>query len=256
MDMRPVIIGDATLYQGDCMDILPTLNKVDSVITDPPFEAEAHTLQRRVKRGIHSVSIDDRTALMQPLSFEPLSFEQRNLYGTQIARLTKRWAIVFCQCEASQLWRTELEPLTYKRTAVWIKPDAMPQYSGDRPGMGYESIVCCHVKGRSKWNGGGRVGVFTHNKNSGGKHEHETQKPFSLMKELVFLFTDVAETILDPFMGSGTTGVAAVQLGRKFIGIEREPKYFDIACKRIEQAVAQGQLFAPEQPKQVQETFL
>ena len=64
------------------------------------------------------------------------------------------------------------------------------------------------------------------------------------------------ESILDPFMGSGTTGVAAIQLGRKFIGIEREPKYFDIACKRIEQAVAQGQLFAPEPMKQVQESFL
>jgi len=259
--MKPVIIGDATLYLGDCMDILPTLDKVDCVITDPPFEAEAHTLQRRVKRGTHSVGIDDRNALLQPLSFEPLSFEplsfeQRNLYGAQIAKLTKSWAIVFCQCEASQLWRTELEPLTYKRTAVWIKPDAMPQYSGDRPGMGYESIVCCHVKGRSKWNGGGRVGVFTHNKNSGGKHEHETQKPVSLMKELVSLFTDVGKTILDPFMGSGTTGVAAIQLGRKFIGIEREPKYFDIACKRIEQAGAQGQLFEPAPVKQHQETFL
>lgn len=57
-------------------------------------------------------------------------------------------------------------------------------------------------------------------------------------------------TALDPFMGSGTTGVAAIQLGRKFIGIEREPKYFDIACQRIEQAVAQGQLFEPEKPRQ------
>ncbi len=64
------------------------------------------------------------------------------------------------------------------------------------------------------------------------------------------------KTILDPFMGSGTTGVAAIQLGRSFIGIEREPKYFDIACKRIEQAVAQGQLFAPEPPKQVQEPLI
>ena len=72
------------------------------------------------------------------------------------------------------------------------------------------------------------------------KHHHDTQ----------------AETILDPFMGSGTTGVAAIQLGRSFIGIEREPKYFEIACKRIEQAVAQGQLFAPERPKQEQEALL
>lgn len=63
--------------------------------------------------------------------------------------------------------------------------------------------------------------------------------------------------VLDPFMGSGTTGVAAIQLGRKFIGIERDPKYFDIACKRIEQAVAQGQLFAPEPAaKPVQESLL
>ena len=62
--------------------------------------------------------------------------------------------------------------------------------------------------------------------------------------------------ILDPFMGSGTTGVAAIQLGRKFIGIEREPKYFDIACQRIEQAAAQGQLFEPAPVKQHQETFL
>ncbi len=63
------------------------------------------------------------------------------------------------------------------------------------------------------------------------------------------------DIILDPFMGSGTTGVAAIQLGRKFIGIEREPKYFDIACKRIEQAVAQGQLFEPEPAKQTQEAM-
>jgi site-specific DNA-methyltransferase (adenine-specific) len=77
---------------------------------------------------------------------------------------------------------------------------------------------------------------------------HPTQKPVGLMVWCVEFFPK-AETILDPFMGSGTTGVACIQLGRKFIGIEREPKYFDIACKRIEQAVSQGQLFAPAAPK-------
>jgi site-specific DNA-methyltransferase (adenine-specific)/modification methylase len=71
---------------------------------------------------------------------------------------------------------------------------------------------------------------------------HPTQKPVSLM-EWCLGFVPKAETILDPFMGSGTTGVAAVQMGRKFIGIEREPKYFDIACKRIEDAQKQGDLF-------------
>ena len=82
---------------------------------------------------------------------------------------------------------------------------------------------------------------------------HPTEKPVGLMCKFVEWTHGV---VLDPFMGSGTTGVAAIQLGRKFIGIEREPKYFDIACKRIEQAVAQGQLFAPEQLKQTQETLI
>ena len=86
--------------------------------------------------------------------------------------------------------------------------------------------------------------------------DHPTGKPVDMVQSWVTRFTERSQTILDPFMGSGTTGVAAIQLGRKFIGIEREEKYFDIAVKRIEQAVAQGQLFKPEPVKQVQESFL
>lgn len=85
--------------------------------------------------------------------------------------------------------------------------------------------------------------------------EHPTQKPVELMAWCIEQLQN-AESIFDPFMGSGTTGVAAVQLGRKFIGIERDPAYFEIACRRIETAVSQGQLFAPEKTKQVQETLL
>ena len=131
------------------------------------------------------------------------------------------------------LWREALAPLSYRRTCVWVKPDGMPQYSGDRPGMGYESIVCSHAAGRSTWNGGGRVGVFVHNKNSGGKHDHETQKPLPLMLELVELFTDPDDIVLDPFAGSGTTGVACLRLGRRFIGIEKDPTYAQLARDRL-----------------------
>lgn len=230
-----------TIYHGDCREVLPTLDRVDHVITDPPYEAEAHSLQRRVKRnGVFGAEVDGmdfRKIDEAALSFEPLSFELRQFAGKEIARLTKRWALVFCQCEAAQLWRVTLEPLNYRRTAVWIKPDAMPQYSGDRPGMGYESLVCCHAKGRSVWNGGGRVGVFRHNKNSGGKHLHETQKPIELMSELAALFTDLDDLILDPFMGSGTTLRAAKDLGRRAIGIELEEKYCEIAALRLAQEV-------------------
>ena len=84
---------------------------------------------------------------------------------------------------------------------------------------------------------------------------HPTQKPLAVMSWCIEQAGN-PQTILDPFMGSGTTGVAAIQLGRAFIGIEREPKYFDIACKRIEQAVAQGQLFPVEQKKQTQEALI
>lgn len=230
---------------GDCLEVMQGIpdGAVDCVITDPPYESEAHTQQRRVKRGSHSRGVDDREAKNQPLSFEPLSFETREISGREIARLCKKWAVVFCQCEASQLWRSALEPMKYKRTGVWVKPDAMPQYSGDRPGMGYESIVFCHSNGKSRWNGGGRVGVFIHNKNSVGKHVHETQKPLTLMSELIYLFTNETDIILDPFCGSGTTCVAAKQMGRKYIGIEISPEYAAIAQRRVDSVGHQKELF-------------
>lgn len=121
-----------------------------------------------------------------------------------------------------------------KRIGVWVKPDGMPQFSGDRPAMGYESIVFAHRKGRSKWNGGGRSSVFVHNKGEAVRTGHETQKPVRLLLELVELFTDPGEIILDPFCGSGTTGVACLRLGRRFIGIEKDPKYAAIASERLE----------------------
>jgi DNA modification methylase len=87
--------------------------------------------------------------------------------------------------------------------------------------------------------------------NMDGGKEHPTQKPLKVMSWCLQFLPD-AKTVLDPYMGSGTTGVACAQLGRKFIGIEIEPKYFDIACRRIEQAYAQGKLFDPAPPKQEQ----
>ena len=106
-----------------------------------------------------------------------------------------------------------------------------------------------------------RVNVFKADSYRNGirkseKVDHPTQKWLPLIGQIVSFIVPMNGSCVDPFMGSGTTGVAAIQLGRKFIGIEREEKYFDIACKRIEQAVAQGQLFEPERTKQVQEALL
>jgi DNA modification methylase len=115
--------------------------------------------------------------------------------------------------------------------------------------MGWEAVAICHRPGRKKWNGGGKHAVWTVGyqtdpdlfKHTGAKHP--TQKPVPLLKQWIADFTDLEDVILDPFMGSGTTGVAAVQMGRKFIGIERDPHWFDVACRRIEQAQRQGDLF-------------
>lgn len=250
MSLGAVLSGDAqwTVVNADCLDLLPFIAEVDHVITDPPYEAEAHTLQRRVKRqdgnGENS-KWGGRTDAMHisPLSFAPISGEQRGWAAEGFARVSRRWSIAFCQVEAAMKWADAFASAgaLVRRIGVWIKPDAMPQFSGDRPGMGYESIVFAHRKGRSEWNGGGRVAVFTHNKNTpGGAHDHETQKPLPLMLELVELFTDPGELVLDPFCGSGTTGVACLRLGRRFIGIEKDEKYAQVARDRLT-AESQGQ---------------
>ena len=245
-------IGNATLYLGDCLQVLPALARVDAMITDPPFEAEAHTQQRRaLGRG----SEDGRRDILNAaLPFAAIDEAGRAQAGRLIAQGSEGWALVFCQAEAIGAWREALENggAKWRRAMAWVKPDGMPQFSGDRPGMGYESIAAAWCgNGPSKWNGGGRHGVFVIPKHDAGQghggtpNDHPTQKPQRLMRELVGLFTDDGQTVCDPFMGSGTTGVACMQIGkRNFVGIEIEPRYFDIACERIDRAQRQERLFA------------
>jgi site-specific DNA-methyltransferase (adenine-specific) len=243
-------MSDHRVVLADCLgpEGLATLpdKSVDHVITDPPYEAEAHTLQRR-QRGGKGCGMKELPrgygVEYVPLSFAPIADDERRAVAREIARLARRWVIVFCQVEAAMKWRDALVAggLRYVRTCVWVKPDATPQFSGDRPGMGYESFVVCHAIGRTRWNAGGRRGVYE----AAGDRErqHETQKPLALMEALIRDFTDEGETILDPFAGSGTTGVACRRLGRRFIGFERDPKYAAIAEKRIAGAREQLRFF-------------
>jgi len=254
-----------TLYQGSCIELFASLmpHSVDHVISDPPYEAEAHTLQRRVKRG---GGVEE-----EPLSFVAIDENMRDLCGMQFGRLARRWVLVFCQVEAAMLWRTSLEVrrvpmgvppeslprwrdlgddegLSYLRTCIWVKTDPQPQLTGDRPGMGYESIVTAHSRSqRSKWNGGGTVGVFTHSKvdseNRRLGNQHPTQKPQSLMRELVSKFTDEGDLVLDPFAGSASTLVACRVLGRRAIGIELDEGFAEIAAERLRALDKQGSMF-------------
>jgi DNA modification methylase len=218
-----------TLYLGDCREILPTLDAVDHVITDPPYDEQTHS------RGGSVVRHDGGPDIAR-IPFEPLT--DLSPLASEFARLCQRWMLIFCAVRQVHGWATALEAqeIRVPRVMVWVKPDASPQFSGDRPGHGYESILVGHRKGKTKWNGGGKKGVYEHlrmDRVSG--FCHPTQKPEKLLTELVADFTDEGETVLDPFAGSGTTAVAAKRLGRRCILIEREEKYCEIAAKRLSQ---------------------
>lgn len=238
-------MSDHIVHARDCIDGMREMpdSCVDHVITDPPYEQEAHTKGRRIRTHGAAGCIE------QPLKFEPMTPALRFKSSLEFARLARRWVLVFCQVEAAMLWRFELERagLRYMRTCVWTKPDGQPQYTGDRPGCGFECIVVMHAKFKSRWNGGGRIGVFGHTRHQ--DHDtprelrHQTVKPIPLMRELVELFTDREELVLDPFAGAGTTGVACKQLGRRFVGFENNAQYAEHARKRIDAAVEQPQMF-------------
>ncbi len=143
---------DWDLREGECISGLAHLDdaSIDVVITDPPYEAEAHTSRRLVARTGGTLEVE-------PLTFPPITEEQRAESARHMARLARRWILVFCQVEGAMKWRAALEAAgaVYKRTCLWVKPDGKPQYCGDRPGIGYESIVACHAPGRaeSAWTG-------------------------------------------------------------------------------------------------------
>jgi site-specific DNA-methyltransferase (adenine-specific) len=247
--------GTCVIYHGDCRDVLPQLEAVDHVITDPPYardvylrltqpntNAGSETYKRlsvpavgKQGRKIHDLK-DGALARMAAGDIGCID-DQLDGVAAHVARIVRRWAVVFSDAETTWRWRAALEAggMRYARTGAWVKPDAMPQMTGDRPSVGFEPATICHAKGPMRWNGGGRPAVWTHNTCKVDRPDHPCPKPEPLMLELVRLFSDSGETILDPFMGSGTTLVAAKRLGRKAIGIELEEKYCEIAAKRLAQ---------------------
>jgi len=228
--------GGVTIYHGDCREVLPTIESVDHVLMDPPYSDHVHNKQRRGGSAHrHGVVCEGRE-----LGFIALSSELMAQVGVWCATSVSRWCGVFSDTESTHLWRAALcdgeGGLEYVRTAFWRKVGGAPQFTGDRPAVSCEAITLCHQAGRKRWNGGGRHGFYEVPIVVGHSGRvHTTQKPEPLMASLVSDFTDVGETILDPFMGSGTTLVAAKRLGRRAIGIELEERYCEIAARRLQQ---------------------
>ena len=230
------------------------LDKVDHVITDPPYEKIMHDSKKssRVMKG-------GANAGLRKLDFGPID-SIRGEFVRLSSNVCDGWFVAFCTVEGVARWADAINPaaMKYKRACTWIKPDSTPQLNGQGPAQGAECFVTAWAgKGHARWNAGGKRGVYQHCVNGPTRHGgHPTEKPIPLMSELVADFTNPGQTILDPFMGSGTTGVACAKMGRRFIGIELDAKYFDIACKRIEEGYSQPDFFVQPAPAYKQEPML
>jgi site-specific DNA-methyltransferase (adenine-specific) len=237
---RHELLADGVeLILGDCIEVLPTLDRVDHVITDPPYEDEIHTSRARFGRT-------DGHSKPKVLGFDGIN-AIRPQVAQQLVHASAGWALIFTLAEGVRAWRDDLQAAGAKwgQTLFWIKPDAMPKMNGQGPARGAECIatVWCG-RGYRSWNGGGKRGVYTHLVNPPNRDgRHPAEKPLALMAELVRDFTQPGQTVLDPFMGSGTTGVACIKSGRRFIGIERDAGHFEIACARIRRALDEPNLF-------------
>ena len=221
--MRKEIIGSATLYLGDCREILPGLSGVDAVVTDVPYGISQSSGGLRTidfgawdGRGAHEVAYE--------------AMHQCRDVPSVLAFSAREQTSILCDIFAGRS----------SRLVVWVKsnptvmngqhmflPGAETAYYGKLPGA---------------WFGGHCISSVWHGA-APQDREHPTQKPLPLMEWAVVNTVRPGGCCVDPFMGSGTTGVACVKLGRRFIGIEIEPKYFDTACRRIEQAQRQSDLF-------------
>ena len=225
----PVVIGNATLYCGDCLEILPTLPKADAVVTDPPWDAA---------KGIAG------------------SDDPRGLFRTVAPMLSADRYVVQLGCDSDPAFLAPLAALhPYLRTC-WLEY-ACPTYKGrllhtgdvayaygiwppSRPGAMVIPGRCLSNRSDREFIRGSRKA----GKEKGGFETLSHPMPRRLDHVLWIVKWFARGTVIDPFMGSGTTGVACMNLGRKFIGIEIEPKYFDIACRRIDDAQRQVRLFA------------
>ena len=226
-DAECVVIGDAVLYVGDCLEILPMLGTVDCCITDPPYgvsgqQNTASANRECGKKNAYGMFVDSKEyvrSVAVPAVIAALSISKRGVLFPGNACLTLY--------PAPQSFGCFYQPASVGLQS-WGRSDSQPIfYYGKHPvgGRALPGSKCSYQ--------------LTEAPDVNG---HPCPKPTQAMRSIVAASSIEGETILDPFMGSGTTGVAAVQMGRKFIGIEIERKYFDIACRRIEDAQRQQRL--------------
>ena len=234
MIKKEVIIGDCRLLLGDCLEILPLLDKIDAVVTDPPYG---------IKAANGFSGFDGFGGFGKPIARKEYSGDWDNRRPSK-----ETFELIGKVAGKHIIWGgnyfTDYLPVSGK-WLFWDKCQTMPTYSDGE--MAWTSLDGVSVK---------RI-IYNNNGLQAKEKDrvHPTQKPIEVMRWCIGFLSN-AETILDPFMGSGTTGVACAKMGRKFIGVELDEGYFDIACKRIEEAYKQPDLFVAPPVKATQESWI
>ena len=237
---------DVTLYLADCRDILPTLGKVDAVVTDPPygvgFKYASHDDRPEAYQGGYGAWLWGVLEKCEDLLPDgaPIFVWQASLNVRQFSNWFPRNWRLFCAAKNFVQMRPIAMQYAYDPVVVWWKSD----------GKGWSAGTASR-----DWHIANTAPVVATPNNI--EKGHPCPRPVDQIAHVVRQWVPPDSTVLDPFMGSGTTGVACVQLGRKFIGIELEPRYFDIACRRISDELKRPRLDLGEPvAKPMQEVML
>lgn len=242
--LAQVLVGEAdwVVVEGDCLEVLPTIpdKAVAHVITDPPYQQRTSDNARSAPDGVKGSALNECHAFIGFAGVDGLEAQ----IAREAIRVASRWVVIWSAMEQIGTYALA-EPKSWVRSTVWLRTNSAPQFTGDRPGQAVEAINILHRKGRKRWNRGGDcwapVGPTINSIKDAqrGTLGHPTPKPEWLMIETLDAFTDPGELVLDAFCGSGTTGVACLRLDRRFIGIEKDPKYAAVARERL-RAESQG----------------
>lgn len=222
------------LITGDCREVMRGMadRSVDVVLADPAYDDKTHAGLMSAKKSTskYRATGPTRRPNMVRLDFDPLT-DLAGLVEDQL-RVARRWVLDFCALEMLGAYRDAAGDDRWIRSGFWYRPDGAPQFSGDRPAQAGDGVAIMHRKGRKRWNGGGHKAYWV----CGVEHTdriHETQKPLKLLLEMVEQYTDPGDLVLDTHAGSGTSGVACIRLGRRWIGIELDPAKAELARERL-----------------------
>lgn len=230
-----------TLYHGDCLDFIGSMaeRSADAVITDPPYDARTHSMARSNSTK-NSVSGKGSRVLSggSTVRFEAWDHSAQLDLFAQLGRISRGWVISNLATDTAFRFEVEQPPegLRVLRVGAWVKTNPMPMIAADRPAMGWEPLVYMHRSDvKPAWGGGGRAANFYMPTSQGSGHP--TQKPLDMVRQWVKWFTEPGGLVLDPFCGTGTTLRAAVDEGRRAIGIEQDERWCEHAAKRLAQGV-------------------